>query len=174
LITSAWSAASSDLYTSSRAICASTIVVRAYSNTRSDGLAVAGNAPKIFLKTTKKGLPYVAICFCALFTTLGFMSVSSGAGKVFNWFANMTSVAGLMTWFGISVTYIRFYAGLKAQGIDRKKLPFYTNLQPYAAWYVLVATLIVNIVSGFNYTYFQLPLNKMRLSIDVRLASLPP
>jgi amino acid transporter len=135
LITSAWSAASSDLYTSSRALY---------------GLATAGNAPKIFLRTTKKGLPYMAIGFCALFTSLGFMSVSSGAGVVFRWFSNMTSVAGLMTWFGISVTYIRFYAGLKAQGINRKTLPFYSRLQPYAAWYVLVSTLIINITAGWT------------------------
>lgn len=102
------------------------------------------------------------------------MSVSSGAGQVFNWFANMTSVAGLMTWFGISVTYIRFYAGLKAQGINRKKLPFYSVLQPYAAWYVLVATLLINIVSVCNFNHSQPPLNKMCPPKDKWLESLPP
>lgn len=74
------------------------------------------------------------------------MAISSGAGKVFNWFANMTSVAGLMTWFGICVTYIRFYAGLKVQGIDRTTLPFYTRLQPYAAWYGAISTFIICLV----------------------------
>ncbi|ELU37892.1 amino acid permease [Rhizoctonia solani AG-1 IA] len=117
LLTSAWSAASSDLYTSSRALY---------------GLSLAGNAPKVFSKVSKSGLPYVSVIFCALFSSLAYMSVSSGAGKVFNWFANMTAVAGLMTWFGITVTYIRFYAGMKAQGIDRSTLPFSSNLQPFA------------------------------------------
>ncbi|EKM83723.1 hypothetical protein AGABI1DRAFT_110353 [Agaricus bisporus var. burnettii JB137-S8] len=135
LLSSAWSAASSDLYTSSRAIY---------------GLAAAGNAPKIFLKTTKKGLPWVAVTFCALFSCLGFMSVSQSAGTVFQYFANMTSVAGLITWFGISITYLRFYAGLKAQGIDRKKLPFYSKTQPYAAWYVLVSTFLICLTSGWR------------------------
>jgi len=51
------------------------------------------------------------------------MGCQNGSGKVFNWFANMTSIAGLMTWFGISITYIRFYAGIKAQGISRRELP---------------------------------------------------
>ena len=36
----------------------------------------------------------------------------------------MTSFAGLLTWFGISFMYIRFYAGMEAQGIDRRALPF--------------------------------------------------
>jgi len=137
LLTSAWSAASSDLYTSSRAIY---------------GLSISGNAPKIFAKTSKGGLPYIAISFCALFATLGYMSASggAGAGKVFGWFANMTAVAGLLTWFGICVTYIRFYSGMKAQGIDRTTLPFYTRIQPFAAWYALVVILLVCITSGWE------------------------
>lgn len=74
------------------------------------------------------------------------MGVHSGSGKVFNWFANMTSVAGLLTWFGISVTYIRFYTGMKVQGIDRSNLPFASRLQPYAAWYATISCLIICLV----------------------------
>lgn len=74
------------------------------------------------------------------------MAISSGAGTVFGWFANMTAVAGLMTWFGICVTYIRFYEGLKVQGFDRTTLPYYTRLQPYAAWYGAIATFVICLV----------------------------
>ncbi|KAF8601762.1 amino acid permease [Ceratobasidium sp. AG-I] len=135
LLTSAWSAASSDLYTSSRALY---------------GLALAGNAPKIFRKVSKSGLPYVSVIFCSLFSGLAYMSVNAGAGKVFNWFANMTAVAGLMTWFGICYTYTRFYAGMKAQGFDRSTLPFASKLQPYAAWYGLWACLFICLFSGWG------------------------
>jgi amino acid transporter len=58
LLTSAWSAASSDLYTSSRAIY---------------GLAISGTAPKIFARTTKNGLPWVSLIFCSLFGCLAYM-----------------------------------------------------------------------------------------------------
>ena len=51
-----------------------------------------------------------------------------------------------MSWFGIAVTYIRFYAGLKAQGIDRNKLPYKSPFQPYAAWYGATACLLINFV----------------------------
>jgi len=135
LLTSAWSAASSDLYTSSRALY---------------GLAIVGNAPKIFAKTSRKGLPYVSIIFCALFACLAFMGVNSGSGMVFGWFANMTAVAGLMTWFGISVTYIRFHKGFKAQGYDRSTLPYASALQPYAAWYAAVSCFIICLFSGWE------------------------
>ena len=114
-----------------------------------DGLAASGNAPKIFLKTTGNGLPWVAVVFCASFSLLAFMAVSSGAGQVFNWLSNMSAIAGLMAWFAISVTYIRFYKGLQVQGIDRKTLPYTTRFQPYAAWYGACSTLFVCFVRQF-------------------------
>lgn len=135
LLTSAWSAASSDLYTSSRALY---------------GLAVSGNAPKIFRRTSRKGLPYPAVIFCSMFALLSYMGIHAGSGKVFQWFSNMTSIAGLMTWFGISITYIRFHKGFKAQGFDRAKLPYASKLQPYAAYYAATSCLIICFFSGWE------------------------
>lgn len=134
LLTSAWSAASSDLYTSSRALY---------------GLAMVGSAPKIFKKTSRRGLPYMAIGMCSMFGLLSYMGVNAGSGQVFGWFANMTSIAGLLTWFGVSVTYIRFHAGFKAQGLDRSKLPYASKLQPYAAWYAAISCFIICLFSGW-------------------------
>ncbi|KAF7301525.1 Lysine-specific permease [Mycena indigotica] len=134
LLTSAWSAGSSDLYTSSRALY---------------GLAVAGNAPRIFSKTLPNGLPIVSLAFCSLFACLAYMGVGSGSGKVFTWLSNMTSVAGLLTWFGICLTYLRFHAGMAAQGFNRKELPFSSPLQPFAAWYALVFTALICLLSGW-------------------------
>ncbi|OJT12498.1 Lysine-specific permease [Trametes pubescens] len=57
-----------------------------------------------------------------------------------------TAVAGLSSWFGIGVTYIRFYRGLKAQGIDRMTLPYRAPLQPFAAWYATIGCFIVVLV----------------------------
>ena len=59
----------------------------------------------------------------------------------------MTAVAGLMSWFGISVTYIRFYAGMKAQGFDRRTLPYRGYFQPYAAYYAATACIVICFVS---------------------------
>ncbi|KAH7924877.1 hypothetical protein BV22DRAFT_1119908 [Leucogyrophana mollusca] len=134
LLTSAWSAASSDLYTSSRSLY---------------GLAIAGNAPKVFLRTTRRGLPWVSIVFCSLFILLGFMGTKSGSGEVFEWLSTMTSISGLWTWFGIALTYIQFHKGMKAQGIDRRTLPYWTRLQPFAAWYTLVGCLIIGLFGGY-------------------------
>ncbi|KAK4684437.1 hypothetical protein P7C73_g5742, partial [Tremellales sp. Uapishka_1] len=137
LLTSAWSAASSDLFTSSRALY---------------GLAITRQAPKIFARTTKSGLPWVSICFCSLFGALAYMSLQSTAGTVFGYFANLTAAAGLLTWWGISFTYIRFHAGLKAQGISRSTLPYaaWLNKGAASAWYALVMITIILFFSGYT------------------------
>lgn len=58
----------------------------------------------------------------------------------------MTSVCGLLTWWGICWTYIRFYAGTKAQNIDRRQFNYRAPLQPYAAWYALIFCSIILLV----------------------------
>ncbi|KZT65366.1 amino acid permease [Daedalea quercina L-15889] len=135
LLTSAWSAGNSDLYCSSRAL---------YS------LSINGNAPKIFSRTNGRGLPWVALIVNSLLGCLAYMDVGSGSGKVFGWLSNMTSIAGLSSWFAISVTYLRFRKGLKAQGIDRSTLPYRHWLQPFAAWYAAALSFIVCFLSGWS------------------------
>lgn len=139
LLTSAWSAASSDLFTSSRALY---------------GLALTRQAPQIFARTTKNGLPYVALIVCASFGALAYMSLSTSAGKAFGYLANLTSACGLLTWWGISFTYIRFNKGLRAQNIDRSSLPYSSrfNKGAAAAWYAI--TLITIILFFSSYTVF--------------------
>ncbi|KAI0745638.1 amino acid permease/ SLC12A domain-containing protein [Earliella scabrosa] len=135
ILTSAWSAANSNLYISSRAL---------YS------LALNGNAPKIFMKVTRHGLPWVSVAVGTCFAFFGFMGISNGSGKVFGWFVNMSAVSGISGWFGISVTYIRFHRGLRAQGIDRKRLPYFSSLQPFAAYYAAVGCFLVVVFSGWS------------------------
>ena len=93
------------------------------------------------------GLPIVAVLFNSSFALLSYMGVQKGSGLVFSYFSQMTSIAGLLTWFGISITYLRFYKGMKAQGIDRTKLPYYSKYQPFAAWYAVCSISVIMLVS---------------------------
>ena len=137
LLTSAWSAASSDLFTSSRALY---------------GLALTRQAPQFFAKTTRNGLPWVALIFCAAFGSLAYMSLSTSAGKAFGYLANLTAACGLLTWWGICFTYIRFNKGLKAQNIDRKSLPYqsFLNSGAIAAWYAIILITIILFFSSYT------------------------
>jgi amino acid transporter len=139
LLTSAWSAASSDLYTSSRALY---------------GLAANGNAPRFFTKVNSWGLPWPAVLVGIAFSFLSFMSAgASKAGEVFGWFANMTSVCGLITWVGIAFTYIRFHKACKLQGVDRKSFPYTAPFQPFAAYYAMIFCIIILFFQGWSVFY---------------------
>lgn len=71
LLTSAWSAGCADLFVSSRALY---------------GLATRGQAPSIFLKVRKDGMPWVAVLFSGAFSLLSFLAGASGkAGTVFGY-----------------------------------------------------------------------------------------
>ncbi|KAF9231741.1 amino acid permease [Melanogaster broomeanus] len=135
VLSSAWSASSSDLYISSRGLY---------------GLAASGGAPKIFLRTTRSGLPYVSVALCACFSLLAYMAVGTSSGMVFTWFSSMTATCGLTTWFGIGVTYLRFYKGMRVQNFDRSKLPYTSRLQPYAAWWVLCGSAFTMFFSAWE------------------------
>ncbi|KAI9567929.1 amino acid permease [Boletus coccyginus] len=133
ILTSAWSAGSSDLYLGSL-----------------HGLSVSGSAPKIFSRTTRSGIPHVAIGFSSCFAFLAYLTTGNASGEVFSWFAGFSTTAGLVSWFGIGVTYLRFYKGMKAQGIDRKTLPFASKLQPYAGWWCVCGSGLVLFFSGWE------------------------
>ncbi|KAH9473790.1 hypothetical protein Pst134EA_000855, partial [Puccinia striiformis f. sp. tritici] len=86
------SAASSDLYISSRSLY---------------GLSITGNAPRFLSRTTRNGLPIYCYLIGIMMGTLAYMASSTGqAGKVFGYLSNMTSVTGLISWAGIFITYV--------------------------------------------------------------------
>ncbi|KAI0935319.1 hypothetical protein AcV7_003793 [Taiwanofungus camphoratus] len=91
LLTSAWSAANSDMYCSSRALCeqhpgSNLRVIFTSRRDALDGLAIGGNAPSVFKKLSRHGLPWPALVCSALFSLLSYMDVKSGSGRVFGWY----------------------------------------------------------------------------------------
>ncbi|EIW74479.1 amino acid permease [Coniophora puteana RWD-64-598 SS2] len=134
-LTSAWSAASGDLYIASRGLY---------------GLAAAGNAPKIFLRTTRSGFPIASVIFSAAFSLLSYMATSASSGEVFTWFSSMTATCGLWGWCAIGIIYVRYYAGIRAQKIDRRSLPYSSRLQPFASWWAIFACGITMLFSGYE------------------------
>lgn len=135
ILTSAWSAGNSYLYMASRSL---------YS------LAVAGNAPRIFARCNSYGLPIYAVLACSLFTLLSYMSVSSEAGVVFNWFVNMTNTAGYTSWIVCSFIFLRFRAAGAVQGF---RSPYRSLFQPWGAWMALLSFFILLLANGFYVFY---------------------
>ncbi|KPV76808.1 uncharacterized protein RHOBADRAFT_48082 [Rhodotorula graminis WP1] len=136
ILTSAWSAAASDMYTASRTL---------------HGLALQGNAPRILSRTTSWGVPWAGIIVSSAFALLAYMAAGAGqAGEVFGWFVNMTSISGLLVWLGILITYVRFHRGAKLQGIERRALPYFAPCQPYLTYYGILMIVVILFFSKFT------------------------
>ena len=61
------------------------------------GLAEQHQAPKLFAKTTKNGVPIYSLTFMNLIGFLSLLNLSSGAGPVYTWIVSMTGVATFIT-----------------------------------------------------------------------------
>ncbi|KAK1834198.1 amino acid permease/ SLC12A domain-containing protein [Podospora conica] len=135
VITSAWSASNQSLLAGTRVLY---------------GLALKGQAPKIFLRTTSWGTPYMCVLFFACFMPLSFMSLSNGAMTVFWWLVSLTAAGVLVSWASILFNHIRLRQGMKKHGIDDKMLPWHNWWTVYSSPAALVLCLIILFTSGFS------------------------
>lgn len=133
IIISAWSSGNSFLYISSRSL---------YS------LAIAGNAPAVFKRCNKHGVPYMAVFASACFTILAYLNCGSSGSLVFTWFVNLTNTSGFISWICCCIVYLRFRKACDMQGII--DLPYRSMFQPWGAWISLVAFVILALINGFD------------------------
>lgn len=127
------SAANSDIYIGSRTLF---------------GLARDNQAPKIFGRTSARGVPLAGAAFTALFTVLAYMNASKSSSQVFGYLVSLVTVFGALNWICILVSYVQFTRGMKAQGISRDSIPYRGFLQPYGAYFALGMTMIVIFFNG--------------------------
>ncbi|KAG6061260.1 hypothetical protein E4U32_003050 [Claviceps aff. humidiphila group G2b] len=135
LLTAVLSAASSDIYSSTRILYA---------------LADEGLAPACFKKTNKYGTPYWSVVFCSLLGLLAFLNLSEKGGTVFKWLLNITAVAGFIVWALINVCHLRFMNVLASRGINRSSLPYTAPWQPYLSWLGVIFNVLILLTSGFT------------------------
>lgn len=117
------------------------------------GLAQAGAAPKFFMRTTRNGIPYIAVLFTASFGALGYMVLSNGGNTVFNWLLNITAVSGLIAWVNISFAHLRFMTILKSRNISRDTLPYKAQWMPFVSHYSFAFGFVLVFVQGYSCFY---------------------
>ncbi|KAF3044876.1 hypothetical protein E8E11_007804 [Didymella keratinophila] len=115
--------------------------------------ALAGNAPKIFKRCNSYGLTVYAVCATSLFPLLAYLSVSSSAGTVFNWFISLTNTAGYTSWIVCCIIFMRFRKACAAQHVS---VPYQSKFQPYGAYTCLVVFTFTT--NGFLTTYLGIPI----------------
>ena len=137
LVTSIFSAGNTYTYCASRSM---------YS------LAITGRAPKIFRKCTPNGVPIYCFAVTMVFPFLSFLAVSNSSSTVLTWLIGLLTASGLIDFIIMMITYIAFFKACKAQGIDRKTLPYYGWMQPYQTYFALA--FLICVVFSAGYTVF--------------------
>ncbi|KAJ9199669.1 hypothetical protein DTO164E3_4554 [Paecilomyces variotii] len=133
ILTSAWSSGNSWLFAGSRTL---------YS------LACAGQAPKIFARCNRKGIPYVSVLLTFAIGCISYLNVSDSGATVFYWFTNITTVGGFISWIVLLVAYLRFRGAMQFHGILHTR-PFKTPLQPYSTYYALFIVSLLALTNGY-------------------------
>ncbi|KAJ1325715.1 hypothetical protein MN608_08909 [Microdochium nivale] len=134
VLTSAWSAGNAFCYSGSRVL---------YS------MALSGQAPRIFTRTTKRGVPYAAVLATLAVGLLSYLNVSNSGAAVFSWFVNISTISGFIAWIVVLITYLRFRKAMIHHGMLHV-LPFKTPLQPYASWFMLILLIVLTLTNGFQ------------------------
>lgn len=134
ILTSAWSAGNAFLFSGSRTLY---------------GMALTGQAPKIFGQTNRYGVPWAAILATWAFGLLAYLNVSNSGAQVFTWFVNISTISGFIAWIVCLITYLRFRKAILYNDAY-ETLPFKTPLQPYATWIALFVLTILTLTNGFH------------------------
>ena len=115
-------------------------------------LSLDGHAPKFLRKTTAKGVPIWCICITMIFPFLSFLAVGTSSGQVITWLANLTQASQIIDYICMCIIYLYFFKALKAQGWERKDLPYVGWAQPYCAYFGLITMSLT--VTFYGYTTF--------------------
>ncbi|KAM6496675.1 general amino acid permease 1 [Amanita muscaria] len=134
VFTSAFSAGNSQLFCSSRILY---------------GLALRGQAPKVFTICTKSGLPIVAILTASSFALLSFMTRSPYHAYSIRLPAGLSTSLQLVDSLGGSPSISRISSSV-GQGFDVKKNVYNSPLQPFIAYWGCFWTFIFMLINGFR------------------------
>lgn len=117
-------------------------------------LSLQGKAPKIFSICNRHGIPYYSVAFAASFGLLAFICVSEEATVVFQNLSNIIASSGIIVWFAMCLSFIRFYYGLKKRpdiiSRDDPAYPYKSFLQPFSAFLGMIGSAIIILTMGFT------------------------
>ncbi|RAL13299.1 general amino acid permease AGP2 [Aspergillus homomorphus CBS 101889] len=113
------------------------------------GLALEGRAPKVLTKT-RRGVPVYAFAVVICFPFLSFLQLSNNSSRVLSLLVSLITAGALIDFLVMCITYLNFYYACKAQGLDRRTLPYVGYFQPYCAWIGAVTMTLVLLFYGYT------------------------
>ena len=129
-----------------------------YANSRMlFGLAEQGNAPKVFLKVNKQGVPIPAVLFSALLifgcVLLNYFVPEDALGHL------MYIVVGalVLNWAMISLTHLKFRQAMKATATQTKVPSLWSPISNYLVLIFIALVLYIMWTQGFKESVLMLP-----------------
>ncbi|KAK6540005.1 hypothetical protein TWF694_008838 [Orbilia ellipsospora] len=136
----AWSAGVSALFVSSRTMHA---------------MALAGHFPWPKMKEVNRfGVPVNAMLLSWSVGFLAFLQSGNNAQEVLGYLVKLGTISCLIVYACISVSYIRFFEGLRHRNTFSRRDPRYpyrSRFQPARAWYGLIGSTLVVIFNGWEF-----------------------
>lgn len=129
------SAGNSSLYASTRMLYA---------------MAKEGQAPRIFSKLDRRGVPVPAMILTAVVGMLAFFTSIFGDGVVYIWLMNSIGITGFIFWLGICVSHYRFRKAFLAQGHALSELPYRAKWYPFGPIFAIAVCLIVTLAQDYQ------------------------
>lgn len=109
-------------------------------------LSLDNNAPKIFAKVSKSGVPYVGILFSSAVAAIAVILNYFVPGKVFTYISSVTTIAILTAWGTILLVQLKFRKEkLQSGGKIDFKMPFY----PVSSYIAIIYLVLIVISLGF-------------------------
>ena len=138
ILTSVLSCGNSGLYAASRML---------YS------LALEGDAPKVFAKVNKRGVPTNALYMTTAVAALSFFASTIGDGKIYYIFYNISGLTGFFAWLGIAICHYRFRKAYIHQGRRLEDLKYKAKWYPFGPIFATILCAVV--ILGANIWVFQ-------------------
>ncbi|KAG4444041.1 hypothetical protein IFR05_000501 [Cadophora sp. M221] len=113
-------------------------------------LSLQGQAPKFLRRTSKSGIPWLCFGVTMVFPFLSFLQVSANSAQAIKWLINLVTASQVLNYVIMGTTYMFFFRALKAQGIDRRTLPYRGWCQPYVNIFGLIFVSIIVVVQGYS------------------------
>ena len=133
ILTSILSAGNSGLYAASRML---------------HSMALKGQAPALFARVTKGGVPGYAMALTTVMAACGFLT-QLVFEDAYTWLVNIVGISGIIMWLGIAVSHIRFRRAYLLQGNRLEDLPYRSPFFPAGPIIAFVMCLVV--MAGQNY-----------------------
>jgi AAT family amino acid transporter len=104
---------------------------------------LARQAPAIFARTTRHGVPIFALAATASISLLCIGSVYVGAGELWNWLQNIVGVSNQIAWLSIGLASWRFRKAWTAQGRPLAEMKFRAGWTwPWGPYFVVRSLLL--------------------------------